>query len=84
MVVVVVVVVQVGAKSTGGGQNVPPMKATPTAKLRALEERLRLGPAGGPGAKAEVKQEKSGLGFWWMVLLYVAFHLIFNSASSSS
>lgn len=76
-----------GPGAAAGALGGPPIKATPTGKIREMEERLRQqrergGPRVTEAAKPPQEAHKSGLGVWWMIGLYILFHFIFNNNSS--
>jgi hypothetical protein len=65
------------------------VKATPTGKIKEMEERLRQqrerGGAGAGRVSEPVKPVAvagSGMGMWWAIIMYVVFHFIFNHRSS--
>jgi hypothetical protein len=72
-------VVKAGAGQPSGPAAAP--KPLPVGKLRELEERLQQKKGEGAAKVDGLKQESrgAGMGIWWMIIMYVVFHLIFQN-----
>jgi hypothetical protein len=70
----------VGVVSAGGGSALP--RATPTGKIKELQDKLQASNATVQQAVSSLKSENQGssnFGFYAMILGYVAFSYLFNS-----
>jgi hypothetical protein len=67
--------------AVGGGGGAVPLRATPTGKIKELQDRLQTSNSTVQQAVTQLKSEKSNsnFGFYAMILGYVAFSYIFSS-----